>query len=83
MSREAIISANIFRNLFTVVRDIAGSQASSYEKILNDTRDFAVRGITATYGANTVVSINFDYEAVGDKSRMLLVTASGTTVVVE
>ena len=80
------MGANIFRDLFVAVRDIVGGQAGAYEKVLKDARDVAVQEMTgeaATRGANAVVGVDLDYEAVGDKSSMLMVTASGTAVVVE
>ena len=86
VSGEAIMGANIFRDLFAAVRDIVGGQAGAYEKVLKDARDVAIQEMTdeaAARGANAVVGVDLDYEAIGDKSSMLMVTASGTAVVVE
>ena len=80
------MGANIFRDLFAAVRDIVGGQAGAYEKVLKDARDVAIQEMTdeaAARGANAVVGVDLDYEAIGDKSSMLMVTASGTAVVVE
>ena len=86
VSGEAIMGANIFRDLFAAVRDIVGGQAGAYEKVLKDARDVALQEMTdeaMARGANAVVGVDLDYEAIGDKGSMLMVSASGTAVVVE
>lgn len=86
VSGEAIMGANIFRDLFAAVRDIVGGQAGAYEKVLKDARDVALQEMTdeaVARGANAVVGVDLDYEAIGDKGSMLMVSASGTAVVVE
>ena len=86
VSGEAIMGANIFRDLFAAVRDIVGGQAGAYEKVLKDVRDVALQEMTdeaVARGANAVVGVDLDYEAIGDKGSMLMVSASGTAVVVE
>ena len=86
VSGEAIMGANIFRDLFAAVRDIVGGQAGAYEKVLKDARDTAIKEMTeeaASLGANAVVGVDLDYEVIGDKGSMLMVSASGTAVVVE
>ena len=80
------MGANIFRDLFAAVRDIVGGQAGAYEKVLKDARDVALQEMTdeaVARGANAVVGVDLDYEAIGDKGSMLMVSASGTAVVVE
>ena len=80
------MGANIFRDLFAAVRDIGGGQAGAYEKVLTDARDVALQEMTdeaVAHGANAVVGVDLDYEAIGDKGIMLMVSASGTAVVVE
>ena len=86
VSGEAIMGANIFRDLFAAIRDIVGGQAGAYEKVLKDARDVAIQEMSdeaAARGANAVVGVDLDYEAIGDKGSMLMVSASGTAVVVE
>ena len=86
VSGEAIMGANIFRDLFAAIRDIVGGQAGAYEKVLKDARDVALQEMTdeaVARGANAVVGVDLDYEAIGDKGSMLMVSASGTAVVVE
>ena len=86
VSGEAIMGANIFRDFFAAVRDIVGGQAGAYEKVLKDARDVAVQEMTdeaSALGANAVIGVDLDYEAIGDKGNMLMVSASSTAVVVE
>jgi uncharacterized protein YbjQ (UPF0145 family) len=83
---ETIIGANIFRDLFAGIRDIVGGRAASYEKVLREAKDSALKEMNeraAELGANAVVGIDLDYETVGSNGSMLMVTASGTAVKVE
>ena len=83
---ETIIGANIFRDLFAGIRDIVGGRAASYEKVLREAKDSAMREMSeraAEMGANAIVGIDLDYETVGSNGSMLMVTASGTAVVAE
>ncbi|HKE43302.1 MAG TPA: heavy metal-binding domain-containing protein [Steroidobacteraceae bacterium] len=83
---EAILGANVFRDLFASIRDIVGGRSASYEKVLKDARDMALKEIAeegARLGANAVVGIDLDYETIGAGGSMLMVSASGTAVVVD
>ena len=83
---EAILGANLFRDLFASIRDIVGGRAGSYEKVLNDARQTAVGEMTdkaAALGANAVIGVDLDYETIGSNGSMLMVTAAGTAVRVE
>ncbi len=83
---EAILGANLFRDLFASIRDIVGGRAGSYEKVLNDARETAVSEMTnkaAQLGANAVIGVDIDYETVGANGSMLMVTAAGTAVRIE
>ena len=80
---EAILGANIFRDLFAGIRDIVGGRSGSYERILADARKQAIEELqaeAATLGANAVVAIDLDYEVIGPNGSMLMVSASGTAV---
>ncbi|MCP5083796.1 MAG: heavy metal-binding domain-containing protein [Alphaproteobacteria bacterium] len=80
---EAVMGANIFRDLFASIRDIVGGRSGSYEKELNNARSIAIEEMSqeaAALGANAVIGVDIDYETVGDKSTMLMVTAAGTAV---
>ncbi|NJM29069.1 MAG: heavy metal-binding domain-containing protein [Rhizobiales bacterium] len=83
---EAILGANLFRDLFASIRDIVGGRSGSYEKVLNDARQTAISELTdkaAALGANAVIGVDIDYETVGSNGSMLMVTAAGTAVRLE
>jgi uncharacterized protein YbjQ (UPF0145 family) len=85
-SGEAIVGANIVRDLFASVRDIVGGRAGSYENVLQSARETALAEMTENarrQGANAVVGVDLDYETLGSGGSMLMVCASGTAVVVE
>jgi uncharacterized protein YbjQ (UPF0145 family) len=79
---EAILGANIVRDLFAGIRDIVGGRSGAYEEELRKAREIAMSDLAAEAsgrGADAVVGIDLDYETVGNGS-MLMVTASGTAV---
>ena len=81
---EAIIGANIFRDMFAVVRDIVGGRSGTYEKALNEAREVAMGEMqrrAQELGANAVIGIDVDYEVLGQNNGMLMVAVSGTAVV--
>lgn len=83
---EAILGANVFKDLFAGIRDIVGGRSATYERELQRARDIAMRELeerAAQAGANAVVGIDLDYEVLGRDNGMLMVSASGTAVVVE
>ena len=80
---EAIMGANVFRDLFARVTDIVGGRSGAYESKLQDACDTALaelEGRARSMGANAVVGVDLDYEVVGDS--MLMVSASGTAVTI-
>ncbi len=80
---EAILGANIFRDVFAGLRDIVGGRAGSYERVLREARDAAISEMVEEAqrrGANAVVGVDLDYETIGDTGSMLMVSASGTAV---
>jgi uncharacterized protein YbjQ (UPF0145 family) len=80
---EAIIGANVFRDMFASVRDIVGGRAGGYERGLAGARDAAMEDLIAAakeLGADGVVGIDFDYEVLGEKNGMMMVAVSGTAV---
>ena len=80
---ETIIGANIFKDLFASIRDIVGGRSGSYERVLREAKDTALREMTenaSKLGASAVIGIDLDYETVGKNGGMLMVTASGTAV---
>src|ERR671919_536585 len=82
---EAILGANIFRDLFAGIRDIVGGRSAAYENELRKAKQIAINEMTqqaTEMGANAVVSVDLDYETiqVGGGGGMLMVSASGTAV---
>ncbi len=83
---EAILGANVFKDLFAGIRDIVGGRSATYEKELQRAREIALAELqerAAAVGANAVVGVDLDYEVLGSGGSMLMVAASGTAVVVE
>ncbi|WNO54604.1 heavy metal-binding domain-containing protein [Stakelama saccharophila] len=80
---EVIIGANIFRDLFAGIRDIVGGRSGGYERALGDAREEAFKELSAKatdLGGNAVVGIDIDYEVIGERGSMLMVSVSGTAV---
>lgn len=82
---EAILGANIFRDLFASVRDIVGGRSAAYEEELRRARDMAIDEMAqqaGERGATAVIGVDLDYETIqmGSGGGMLMVTASGTAV---
>lgn len=83
---EAILGANLFRDLFAGLRDIVGGRSASYEKELRKARDIAFQEIedaARKAGANAIIGLDIDYEVLGKENGMLMVSVSGTAVVVD
>ena len=80
---EAILGANIFRDLFAGIRDIVGGRSAGYEKALAEARQTALDEMAdkaQQLGGNAVIGVDLDYEVVGSGGGMLMVSASGTAV---
>ena len=85
VSGEAIMGANIVSDLFAGIRDIVGGRSGAYEDQLRKAKKIAIDEMTLEaekLGANAILSVDLDYETVG-KGSMLMVSASGTAVIVE
>ena len=81
---EAILGANIFKDLFAGIRDIVGGRSAAYEQELAKARTIAIEEMieqAQRMGANAIIGVDLDYETVGQGS-MLMVSASGTAVTV-
>ncbi len=77
---EAILGANVFRDIFAGITDIIGGRSGAYERSLGEARETAIRELeerAAALGAQAVVGVDLDYEVV---NNMLMVSASGTAV---
>lgn len=80
---EAILGANIMKDLFAGIRDIVGGRSAAYERELASAREIALREMeeqARSLGANAIIGMDLDYETVGSGGAMLMVSASGTAV---
>jgi len=80
---EAIIGANVFKDFFASITDIIGGRSGSYERSLKKAQTIALEELenrADEMGADAVVGIDLDYEILGEKASMLMVTVSGTAV---
>ena len=85
---DAILGANMFRDMFAGLRDLVGGRSGSYEKVLRAAKTEALEDMleaAGERGANAVVGVDLDYETIQiqDGGSMLMVSASGTAVVIE
>jgi uncharacterized protein YbjQ (UPF0145 family) len=83
---EAILGANVFKDFFAGIRDIVGGRSGTYERELQKAREIALKELeqrAAEAGANAVVGVDLDFEVLGQGNGMLMVSASGTAVVVD
>ena len=82
---ETIIGANFLKDFMVGIRDFFGGRSGSYEKVLREAKDTAMREMedrAEKMGCNAIVGIDLDYETVGESGSMLMVTCSGTAVVI-
>jgi uncharacterized protein YbjQ (UPF0145 family) len=83
---EAILGANIFKDIFASIRDVVGGRSAAYEEELRKARTIAFEELSqeaADLGANAIVGIDIDYETVGAQGGMLMVSVSGTAVTIK
>ena len=81
---EAIMGANIVRDIFATVTDVVGGRSGAYESKLRHARDIALREMqeeAEKLGANAILGIDLDYEVI--REGMLMVSASGTAARME
>ena len=80
---EAIMGANVFRDLFAGIRDIVGGRSAAWEKEIQRAREVASQEMEAkalALGADAILGVDLDYEVVGSNGSMMMVTVSGTAV---
>jgi uncharacterized protein YbjQ (UPF0145 family) len=82
---EAILGANIFRDLMASFRDVLGGRSAAYEEELRKAKQIAIREMVdeaRARGGNAVIGVDLDYESIltGSGGGMLMVSASGTAV---
>ncbi len=86
VSGEAIIGANIVKDFFAGIRDIVGGRSGSYEEGLREAKEIAIREMQEQafrIGANAILAVDLDYETMGSNGSMLMVSASGTAVLID
>lgn len=86
VSGEAILGANIFKDFFAGIRDIVGGRSAAYEQELRKAKEIAIQEMVQqaqSLGGNAVIAVDLDYETIGSNGSMLMVSASGTAVIVE
>ncbi len=82
---EVIVGANLFRDLFASITDIVGGRSGKYENVLARARKEALsemKGEALALGGNAVIGVDLDYEVLGQNGSMLMVSASGTAIVI-
>ncbi len=83
---EAVLGANLFKDMFAGLRDIVGGRSGTYERELQRAREIAFEEMAErakARGGNAIVGVDIDYEVLGEKNGMLMVSVSGTAVVAE
>ncbi len=86
VSSDVIIGANIFSDIFANIRDIVGGRSATYEKKFSEGKAIAISELEAEavkLGGNAILGVDFDYETVGARGSMLMITVSGTAVKLE
>ncbi len=80
---EAVLGANFFRDWFASIRDVVGGRAGGYQKVLRSGRESAIDDMVEEareMGADAIVGMDLDYEAMGETNTMLMVSCNGTAV---
>lgn len=83
ITAQSIIGANIFKDIFAGLRDVFGGRSKTYEKVLEQAKEDALRELTEkanAMGANGIIGVDLDFETVGGGGSMLMVIATGTAV---
>lgn len=86
VSGEAILGANIFKDIFASIRDIVGGRSAAYEKELRQAKEIAISEMVEqvkNLGGNACIAVELDYETIGPGGSMLMVSATGTAVTME
>jgi len=83
ISADVIIGANIFSDIFAGVRDIVGGRSATYEKKFSEGKKIAMSELEAearALGGDAIVGIDYDFETIGGKGSMLMISITGTAV---
>jgi uncharacterized protein YbjQ (UPF0145 family) len=83
INAQSIVGANIFKDIFASLRDVFGGRSKTYEKVLEQAKEDALRELSQkaqSMGANGILGVDLDFETVGNGGSMLMVIATGTAV---
>ncbi len=83
VTAEAIIGANIFKDLFAGIRDIIGGRSATYERVIEEAKNNALNELiqkAQALGATAIIGVDLDFETIGSGGSMLMVVATGTAV---
>ncbi|MCH3914476.1 MAG: heavy metal-binding domain-containing protein [Acidaminococcaceae bacterium] len=83
---EVVAGVNMIKDFISSISDAVGGRSGVYEEELQKARDEALAEMehrANLRGANAIVGVDIDYEVLGNTNGMLMVSISGTAVVVE
>lgn len=83
INAQSIIGANIFKDILGGLRDVFGGRSKTYEKVIEQAKDDALRELAEkaqAMGATAIIGVDLDFETIGGSGSMLMVIASGTAV---
>jgi uncharacterized protein YbjQ (UPF0145 family) len=85
VSGETIIGANVIKDFKASLTDFFGGRSGSYERTVAEAKNTSLNEMTdraASLGANAIVGIDFDFETIGASNSMLMVSCTGTAVII-
>ena len=80
---EAVVGANVARDLVANIRDLVGGRSTTYERLLARARDTALDQLeeeATDLGADAVIGLDIDYQSVGPNGHLMMVSVAGTAV---
>lgn len=80
---EAVLGANVFRDVLASIRDFVGGRSGGYQKVLRNGRAMAMQDMVdeaAEMGADAIIGVDLDYESLGNNGSMMMVSCNGTAV---
>lgn len=86
VSGEVIFGMNFLKDFGASIRDFFGGRSNSYEDAMLEGRKTALQEIESRareLGANAIVGVSYGYETLGQSSTMIMVSISGTAVVID
>ena len=86
VSGEVIFGMNFLKDIGASLRDFFGGRTESYESAMLEGRETAQKEMlqrAKEMGANAIVGVSFGYETMGQGNSMIMISISGTAVVVD